>query len=411
MTRAQRVQRHVAPRAMKGKPSPLLSIFFTVFLDMLSFGMVIPDIQLRGERLGAHGAMIGLVIATFSLAQLLTAPLLGRLSDLHGRRRVLLLTTVLATASFLFYANAHALWAMFAARVFAGIAGANIGVAYAYIADVTKPEERSKGMGLVGAAFGMGFVFGPVTGAALVRLGHGEPDLLGYTAAVLAALNFVFVYLFVPEPASHRESPTEGSRIAQLRRAFASAELRLLLILFVVANFAFSNLESTFFRLVTGRFAMSQMDGAFVLVFVGLVAALMQGGAVRRLGPRFGDVRLLRAGYILQAPALAGLAFAPPWVPMLLASLVLGIGSGMSQPSLGSLISKRAPATMQGGVFGVTQALGAFARIVGPLLGNVLFDMQTWLPYVVAGVLMLVPISAAFAVRENPMGESATSRS
>lgn len=386
---------------MKRKSGPLSAIFLTVFLDMLSFGMVIPDIQLRGEKLGAHGVTIGLVIATFSVAQLLTAPFLGRLSDVSGRRRVLLLTTVLATVSFLFYANAHSLPAMFAARVFAGIAGANIGVAYAYIADVTKPEERSKGMGLIGAAFGMGFVFGPVTGAALVRLGHGEPGLLGYTAAALALLNLLFVALYLPEPAVHRSGPDKGSLASQIRRAFASSELRILLVLFLIANFAFSNLESTFFRLVTGAFRMTQMDGAIILVFVGVVAAVMQGGAVRRLSPRFGEVRLLRAGYILQSPALAGLAFAPPWIPMLIASLVLGIGSGISQPSLGSLISKRAPATMQGGVFGVTQALGALARILGPLLGNVLFDIRSWLPYVVAGGLMLLPIGAAFVVREE----------
>lgn len=386
---------------MKRRPSPLSAIFLTVFLDMLSFGMVIPDIQLRGERLGAHGITIGLVIATFSLAQLLTAPILGRLSDHHGRRRVLLLTTVLATVSFLFYANAHTLWAMFAARVFAGIAGANIGVAYAYIADVTQPEERSKGMGLIGAAFGMGFVFGPVTGAALVKLGGGRPDLLGYTAASLALLNLAFVACCLPEPAVHRSEPRTDGLASQVRLAFASRELRILLLLFVVANFAFSNLESTFFRLVTGAFAMTQMEGAIVLVFVGLVAAVMQGGAVRRLGPRFGEVRLLRAGYMLQSPALVGLAFSPPWIPMLFASLVLGIGSGIAQPSLGSLISRRAPATMQGGVFGVTQALGALARILGPLLGNALFDVHAWLPYVVAGCLMLLPMGAAFIVREE----------
>ena len=157
------------------RPSPLGAIFITVLIDLLSFGLVIPDIQIRGDSLGASGWVRGLLLATFSIAQLLTAPYLGRLSDSIGRRLILLLTTVLSVICFVFYAHADTLVYLFISRVISGIAGANLPVAYAYVADVTKPEERAKGMGLIGAAFGVGFIFGPVLGGVLLQAGGGKP--------------------------------------------------------------------------------------------------------------------------------------------------------------------------------------------------------------------------------------------
>lgn len=385
---------------MPRRLSPLVAVFLTVFLDMLSFGLVIPDIQLRGKALGAEGWINGLMIATFSIAQLLTAPWMGRWSDRAGRRIVLLATTALASVSFLVYANALSLPILFAARVLAGISGANLGVAFAYVADVTTPENRSRGMGLIGAAFGLGFIFGPVTGAWLVAAGGGQPHVLGYTAAFMAAVNCLFIWMLLPESNAPRDQNRPGL-IADLKIAFASPELRILLVLFFAANYAFSNLESTFFLLSTEIFLLSQSAAAVVLVFVGIVGAIMQGLVSPRLTPIFGEVRLLRVGYLLQAPPLAILPFASPWWPLLLGALVLGVGSGLAQPSLGSLISQRAPATMQGGVFGVTQALGALARIVGPITANSLYAFKYWTPYALAGIIMLIPIFAAYRVRER----------
>lgn len=385
---------------MSRRLSPIVAVFLTVFLDMLSFGLVIPDIQLRGDELGAHGFVRGLLIATFSIAQLLTSPFLGRLSDSVGRRRILLLTTILATISFFFYAHADVLWAMFVARVLAGVAGANLGVAYAYIADVTKPEQRARGMGLIGAAFGLGFVLGPVFGAYLVHLGGGKPLVMGYVAAGLGFLNFLFVLLFLPESVKEKiEAKARQSTLRNLLVALKTPTFGLLLSLFFVYNFAFSNLESTYFLLVVQHFGLTQQEGAYLLALVRVVSAITQGALVRIAVKRWGEVRVVRVAYLIIAPMLAIVPFAPPWLPQIAGIVVMGLTTGLAQPCLSSLISRAAPADMQGGTFGLTQALGATARIVGPMIGNQLFDLAYWAPYALAGILVCIPAVMSRSIR------------
>jgi DHA1 family tetracycline resistance protein-like MFS transporter len=395
---------------MPRKPPPVIGIALTVFIDLLSFGLVIPDIQLRGESLGARGAVLGLTIASFSIAQLLTAPFLGRWSDSIGRRKILLVTTSLAILSYLAYAHANTLWIMLAARILMGMAGANLGVAYAYIADVTTPKERGKAMGLIGAAFGLGFIFGPPFGAELVHLGHGAPIVLGYVSASLSALNFAYVYFFLQESlklGTHKGEETAPT-LANLARALRAPGLGLLLAMFFATNFGFSNLESTFFRYAEHEFNFSQLNTAMVLGVVGIVSAIMQGGVVRIVMPKFGEVNLLRFAYFCQVPGLALLPFAHPWVPMLLVTIVMGVGGGLAQPSMSSLISRTAPSHMQGGIFGVTQALGAMARTLGPLIGNSLFDVRHWLPYEFGACVVVVPMFAAWRIVDPSAREVAT---
>jgi len=390
------------------KPSPILAIALTVFFDLLSFGLVIPDIQLRGEKLGAQGLLLGLTIASFSIAQFVVSPILGRWSDTVGRRRILLVTTTLSTLSYLMYSHASFLWIMLAARILNGMGGANIGVAYAYIADITTPAERGKAMGLIGAAFGMGFIFGPPTGALLVKAGGGTPLVLGYSAAALSALNFVYVFFFLPESVrpGAKLSEVRANGIAALREALKAPGLLLLLAMFFATTFGFSNLEATFFRLSEHNFLLSQIQTALVLTLVGVVSAIMQGGVVRIVLPIFGEVNLLRFAYFLQVPALALAPWASPWAPLIMVVILLGIGGGLSQPSMSSLISQNAPPSMQGSIFGVTQSLGALARILGPVVGNSLFDRgevlfgrQHWLPYVFGACVVLVPLLGSWKLK------------
>lgn len=384
------------------QPKPTVAIFLTVLIDMLSFGMAIPDIQLRGERLGATGWLLGLLLASFSIAQLLTAPYLGQLSDRIGRRKVLLVTCTLTFLCFLLYANATALWLLFAARILAGISGANIGVAFAYIADVTTPQERAKGMGLVGAAFGLGFIMGPPMGAFLVKLGNGSPALLGYVAAVLGLVNLYFIWKFLPEP--ERVIPkTTGNAYAQtwqgVLTALRTPGLGLVILLFFASTFAFSNLESTFFRLMEQRWLLTQEQGALVLAWVGVTAAIVQGGLIRPLSKRFGEPNLMRFGYWAQVPVLALVPFSPPWIPLLLGSMLLGLATGVASPSTSSMISRLAPVTLVGSIFGVTQAVGALGRILGPMTGSVSFDISPALPYFIASGVMLVPAVCSLFVK------------
>lgn len=386
---------------MRRKPPPLLGIFLTVFLDLLSFGLVIPDIQIRGDHLGADGFVRGLLLASFSIAQLVTAPLLGRLSDRIGRRPILLVTAMLSTVSFLVYAHADSLWIMFVARIFSGMAGASLGVAYAYIADVTTVADRAKGMGMVGAAFGLGFIFGPPFGAFLIKAGNGTPLIMGYVAAGLSLVNFLYILAVLPESLRKEveQKATRASNFQNLKLALGTPTLGLLLALFFVANFAFANLETTFFLLDIKHFGMDEQAGAIVLTVVGIVSAFMQGYLVRVLTPKFGEVRLLRLAYLIQAPALLFVPFAPPWVLQLVGTILLGIGTGLAQPCLGSLISKNAPKEMQGGIFGVTQMLGACARILAPIVSNRLFDFRYFAPYVLASVIMVVPMIGMWRIK------------
>lgn len=388
------------------KPGPLIAIFLTVFIDMLSFGMAIPDIQLRGERLGATGPLLGLLLAIYSIAQLFTTPYLGQLSDRIGRRKVLLVTSALTVFCFLLYANATTLALLFAARILAGISGANIGVAFAYIADITTPQERAKSMGMVGAAFGLGFIFGPPVGANLVSLGGGQPTLLGYTAATLGVINLWFIWKFLPESLKPENrkltedgTPALKANFLAVGRALRTPGLSILVLLFFGSTFAFSNLESTFFRLLDSRHGMNERDGAYVLMWVGVVAAFMQGYFIRVLTPKFGEVRLMRFGYWLQVPVLASIPFAPPWIPLLLGALLLGIATGVASPSTSSLISRSAPSSLQGSIFGVTQSVGAFGRILGPLCGSTLFEIDSALPYFAAALIMLIPACLALRLQ------------
>jgi DHA1 family tetracycline resistance protein-like MFS transporter len=392
------------------KPGPLTAAFLTVLFDLLSFSMLIPDIQPRLESKGHPGALIGFCVAAYSLSQLVFGAPIGRWSDRVGRRAALLATSAVSVFAAASYALADNLgWLLFS-RLLLGAAGANLGVAYAFVADVTTPEERAGAMGKLGMAFGIGFMFGPLIGATLVKAGGGTPYLLAAASTGFALVNLGFIWRYLPGiPPVPESGVTAGlSQAAKLLRALRTPGLGMLLVLFFVANFAFANLESTFFRflMLNNEFSPEgvALPGAAILVFVGIVAAVVQGGLVGRLSRRFGEVALLRAGYILQAPALVLVPFLPLWIPFLAGALVLGFGSGIAQPSLSSLISQAAPKGMGGGTFGITQSLGALARSVAPLVGNTLLDIRLWLPYALAGVLMLVPLTLSFRLPRQADG-------
>jgi MFS family permease len=395
--------------------SPIVGIFLTVFLDLLSFGMFIPDIQLRGRELSVQwlgsesdprlGLVVGAALSAYSLAQLVFASYLGGLSDRVGRRNILVVSTVLAVVSYLLYAQTHTLAMLFAVRILMGIAAANIGVAFAYAADVTAPEDRAKGLGLVGAGMGLGFILGPPAGGLLLQIGGGSPFLLGMVGAALAALNLLYILFFLPEP-PRVQSAGSRSLLGDLRRAFATPGLSLLVLMFFAVTFGFTNLETTYFQLLADSrsvFALNDQQartaGGLILGFVGVVSALMQGVFIRRLTPRFGEVRILRFAYLLTVPGLAMVPFLPLWIPCLLGVVVLATGTGLAQPSLSSLISRCSPKDMQGGIFGVTQSLGAFARFVAPLISNPLFQFDHRAPYLLGAVIVLLPAIAAWFVK------------
>jgi multidrug resistance protein len=417
---------------MNRKPS-LLVVFLTVFIDLIGFGIVVPLIPIYSKHYGASGFVIGAIIASFSAMQFVFSPIWGRLSDRHGRRPILLISTAGAALSYVLFAvgsgfenHTVALWTLLVSRAFAGICGGNITVAQAYIADITPPENRSKRMGLIGMAFGLGFIFGPaLSGIALHFFGSTGP---GWTAAALCAANFFLAFCILAE--SLKPDSSQAARrphFAQWGHTLAQPKIGLLILIFFLATFAFSCFESTLPLLVSDNFNLGiavdetrpAMTVISLFVFCGIIGAVIQGGAIGRLVKMFGEPKLISLSLFLTGISLILLPFIKgdgqlkwlavlhatdwPWIKMLLALALLAIGSGLTRPPLFGLLSNLTPANEQGATIGVAQSAGALARILGPLFAVILYLRIAPLPYVFCGGLAILAalLTWQFLCRKN----------
>lgn len=378
--------------------------------------MFIPDLQLRGEHLATGflglpkeamqvGLMVGLGQSVYSIAQLLTGTWLGRLSDTNGRRIVLLISSALSVVAYLLYAQAHNVFLLYLSRALSGVAAANLGVAFAYVADVTEPQERSSKLGLLGAAFGVGFVIGPALGAGLLSLGHDSPALLGYFAAGLSLVNFGLIYAFVKESNFNRLDSNKGSLVQNISRAAAVKGLGILLLMFFMMNLAFTNLETTFFRLLAAKNWIFQipedhvkLTGAIILTVVGITGAITQGGLVRLIVPKLGELKTVRFFYCMFIPVFVAIPYFHFYWPGLAVVVLLGITNGLAGPSMNALVSQRAPGNMQGSIMGLTQSLGSLARVVGPVLANFLFQLRPSFPYLYGAGLACIPAVLSWVI-------------
>lgn len=354
--------------------SPLAIIFLTVFIDLLGFGIIIPLLPFYAERFGGSAQTVAMLSVSFSAMQFVFMPIWGRLSDRIGRRPILLLGLFGSFASYLVFGLAASLPLLFLSRMFAGIAGATVSTAQAFIADTTTPENRAKGMGLVGAAFGLGFIFGPAIGGILSRWGHVVPPMF---AALLSLLNFVAAWFLLPEsrPAHVRATARAAtSRLESLRKALTRPTLPALLLIYVTVVAAFSGFETTFALFSERRFGFTEETIGYIFAYVGLVLAVVQGGLVGRAVRRFGERRLVPAALLMVALGLVLIAFSRSVFELFVANGVLALGMGFNSPSLTSLISRRSDPEDQGGILGVSQGLASLARIVGPAWAGFLFD-------------------------------------
>jgi DHA1 family tetracycline resistance protein-like MFS transporter len=346
-------------------PSILRIVFLTVFIDLLGFGIVIPLLPLYAEKYHPSPLAFGLLMSSYSAMQFLFAPVLGRLSDRFGRRPVILFSLAGTVVGYLLFAFAHSLTLLFASRLLDGATGGNIGTAQAIIADSTTHEERARGMGLVGMAFALGFIFGPALGGFAVHFGSAAP---GLAAASLSFAAFVWAFFKLPEtrPAGGPTERFSVFSIATLARAFRRPEIGALMLLSLVTTTAFATFESTFAQFVSLRLSAGPSTVAWFFVFVGVCSAIVQGALVRRLVRRFGEGRLVVLGAILLIAGFAGLRFADsvPRFLVLLATIALGIG--ITTPTLSSLVSRRSHAAEQGEILGAYQSMGSLGRVLGP---------------------------------------------
>ncbi|MEY4637211.1 MAG: hypothetical protein RJA55_3009 [Acidobacteriota bacterium] len=368
--------------------SPLVIIFVTVFIDLLGFGIIIPLLPFYAESYGASALAIGFLGTSFSLMQFVFSPIWGRWSDQIGRKPIILLGLMGSCLSYLALALATSLPLIFLARIIGGIAGANIPTAQAYIADVTTPENRAKGMGMVGAAFGLGFIFGPAIGGLLSRFG---PEAPMWFASALCLANFIGAWFLLPESRRVSSATRTLGRMAAFRHALTKPALVLLLSLLFIVTAAFSSFEATFALFSAARFGFTSTSIGFLFAFIGLVLATIQGVLVHRVVKRVGEARLVPAAIFCIALGIGMVPFA--WsVPTLLVALgVLAVGMGFNNPSLTSMVSRLSDADDQGGTLGLASSLASLGRVIGPASGGFLYDsygMTT--PYLSASGLMFI---------------------
>ena len=359
------------------KRSPLLVIFVTVFIDLVGFGIVIPVLPfyVEGTKFDASPRVVGLLFASYSVMQLVFTPILGRLSDKYGRRPVLFFSLLGTSLGFFILGFATTLWMLFAGRIIDGITGGNISTAQAYIADVTTEENRAKGMGLIGAAFGLGFIFGPAIGGILSRWGAHVPFLF---AGALSLANATLLYFVLPEtvtPDHPARASAATGRWSQLVRALRQSRLAFVLAIYFLFVTAFSIMTASFGLFTLYRFGFDAHDTGWIFAFVGVVGALIQGGLIGRLVKAFGEPPLVIAGALMFTVSLVLIPLTGPrtgTAALLALGALFALGNGLATPSLTSLASKSAGAGEQGGVLGVTQSVASLSRVVGPLISAAL---------------------------------------
>ena len=399
--------------------SPRLgAIFLTVFIDLLGFGLVLPFLAKEAHAtFGVSEFVATLLGSAYSLAQFLFVPVWGRVSDRVGRRPVLI-WSIAATAVSMGLLGSALAWGrsvawLFAARILGGAATANLGTASAYIADITRPEDRTKGMGLIGMAFGLGFILGPGVGGALARVPiAGRMGALPcFVAACLSLSNLVWVLVGVPESLpvarrlrDHGRAPVPFD-VAGARRTFALPGVAGAVAVNFVGVLSFTNLDQTFTFYCGDRFGIDERGTGFVLAFIGLVAALVQGGMMRPLSGRVDDAVLIRTGAIVQASAFAGLVVAGAlhtrWM-LYGAGAWLAVGNGLTSPSVPAFISRRTPPDGQGAALGTNQSVASLARAFGPAMGGFLYaNVGSKSPYVAACVGMSLAFLMAMGLRKG----------
>ncbi len=410
----------------------MLIIFVTVFIDLLGFGIVLPLLPRYAKHFEADGLTLGLLMASFSAMQFLFAPLWGRVSDRVGRRPILMLGLAGSTVFYGLFGFASSLGAdemmlglsalswLFVARIGAGIAGATIPTAQAYIADVTGPTERGKGMALIGAAFGIGFTFGPLLGAAFVSSDVNAPpgSAPGYVAAVLSGIALLSSIFVLPEslqPGS-QSSAHHWFDVRSFGQALSRPTIRLVLFAMFLTTFAFAQFESTL-SLLTESLGLAPRDNFYVFAYIGLVLTISQGFLVRRLMPIVGEYRMCVAGCVLMTLGLALIGFAGSQQSQGLLYAVLPIsvvGFSAVTPSLQAILSLRSAASAQGGILGIGQSMSALARILGPIAGMLLYARSVTYPYWAAaaimgvGVLLVVPLRSPTDTSEEESAVAST---
>lgn len=394
----------------KRRLPPILVIFLTILIDMIGFGIVIPILPLYSLHFHAEDWQIGILFGSFSLMQLIFAPVLGRWSDRIGRRPILLLSILGTAISFLIMGLANTLWMLFLGRLLDGASGGNIPTAQAYIADVTPLEKRSAAMGIIGAAFGLGFVIGPALGG---LLGHYSIQLPFYVAAGLAFVNVIAIYFFLPESldeAKRKAHPAVSGSAIQNFLQVKSGPLSNVMWTTLISTIAFSLVTALFTLVTAERLHWNVRENGMLFAYIGILGVLIQGGLLRRMVPKVGEKPLIVAGSVFLLISMVLLPLSDNLPLILVASTAMAIGNSLVTPLLSGLASKSADVQSQGIVLGVMQSVASLGRMIGPSLGGFLlhYDAVTRnvlygaTPFWFAAGLMMIGVLVAARLQAPP---------
>jgi multidrug resistance protein len=376
-------------------PAGYWIIWTTVALDLVGFGIIVPILGRYAERFGANGLQVGLMFASFSVAQMVFAPILGRISDKVGRKPVIVFSLIGTAVGSFVTGAAGALWVLFLGRILDGASGASVAVAQGAVADIAPPEQRARLMGMLGAAFGVGFVVGPALGG-LAAL--GGPHVPFYLAGSIAAINAVAAIIRLPETKPDTSHITEKH---QRGTALSPALKRFALVGFL-SMLGFAGFEATFSIWGQKQFDFTEGSASIVFVFVGVTLVAVQGGLIGPLTQRLGSRKLLRIGLSLVAVGLVLLGFTTTWPMLFVALFLLSLGQGMSGPSGSALVAELAPVERRGEAIGYQQSTAAFGRVAGPVMAGALFDhVGISAPFLVSGILIVFAVGSVWSITRS----------
>ena len=374
----------------RGLASPLLPIFLIVVVDVLGFTIILPLLPFYSERLGASPTIVGALVSTYAVCQLVAGPILGQLSDRFGRRPVLLISQLGTFAGFLLLAWANSIWLLFAARAIDGVTAGNLTTAQAYISDVTKPENRAKAFALIGIAFGFGFLVGPAISGFLARFGYRAPI---YMAAALSLTTILCTVFLLPRREVIHEwreqdgaSGPGGKRLSliswgQYGKYFQDSELARLLMQWLLFAFAFSTFISGFALFAERRYTwdghpVGVREVGYIFAFSGFIGIIMQGGVVGRAVKWLGERRVVQIGFLASLLGYAGIGFTRTVGQLLVVSGFSSVFGAGLRPALTSLVTQKAGKREQGVILGLTQSLMSIAQILAPLISGVLIERR-----------------------------------
>ena len=379
---------------------PLLVIFLTIFVNLVGFGIIIPLLPFYAETFGASPLVVGLLFAVFSLCQLIASPILGDLSDRYGRRPILIVSLIGTVISFVMLALAHSITMLFIARIVDGLSGGNISTARAYVADVTEPKDRSRAFGLIGAAFGLGFIFGPAISALLAPISYTAPI---WAAAALTLVATAMAWIWLPETV-HRAHAGTGMPFRNVMTMMGRPSLRRVLAMDFSYWFAFAIFQTTFGLFVAARFGFDAPRTAAFFAAFAVLGAIVQGIFIRGIVRRFGDKTTFRLGLVCAAVGLVAATLTHTVGLFAVALVPLALGIGFGHPTMSSLISRAARAEEQGRVQGAASAVESLGRTIGPVWGSA--SLQRFgeaSPYISAAgfLIMTLVLSVGHRVEET----------